>query len=251
MAYIAEVKMSNAFGRISKTKIFLDGADVGAIKKFIASDLNVRGFTTNPSLMRAAGVTNYEEFAREAIAAAEGLPISFEVCADEFSEMEREAKIISNWSDNVYVKIPISNSTGDSAAPLIEKLSSAGVRINVTAILTVEQVRVAYSALSPNSPAIISVFAGRIADTGRDPVQMLKTATQIIAPKPLIELLWASTREVYNMVQANEAGCDIITVTEAILSKATLLGKDLEQYSLETVKSLFKDAKSAGYKIEG
>ena len=231
-----------------RIELYADGADV---RDMIAARRNglVKGFTTNPSLMRKSGITDYESFAREALQAVSGMPISFEVFADEFDEMERQAKLITTWGDSVYVKIPITNTRAESAIPLIERLSKAGVKLNVTAILTLEQVRDVVDALDPNVPAIVSVFAGRIADTGRDPVPLMREAAGIVASRPKAQLLWASPRELLNIFQADECGCHIITVTGEILRKLAMVGKPLEDLSLDTVKMFYDDASAAGFRL--
>ena len=203
----------------------------------------VDGFTSNPSLMKKGGVTDYEKFAKEVLSIIGDKPISFEVLSDDLNEMERQACKISSWGKNIYVKIPITNTQGISTAPIIKKLSEDGIKLNITAILTYPQVAIAYSALSPRTPAIISIFAGRIADTGIDPSSLIKSAIYTIVDKPNIQLLWTSTREIFNIVQAKNYGCDIITVTPEILKKKVILGKDLTELSLETVKQFYEDAK--------
>jgi transaldolase len=229
-------------------KLYADGADLdGMIEEY--RKCIVSGFTTNPTLMKKAGVKNYEEFAQAAIRAIPDLPISFEVFSDDFPEMEREARKIAALGQNVYIKIPVTNTKGISSAPLIRKLSNDGLRLNVTAILTVDQVREVTAALSRDTPAIVSVFAGRIADTGRDPVPIMKEASGIVAENPSAELLWASTRELLNLIQAKKCGCHIITITNDILKKVPLVGKDLGELSLETVRMFYEDAQSAGYTI--
>jgi transaldolase len=229
-------------------KIFLDGADLTAMTAARASG-HVSGFTTNPSLMRKAGITDYKAFALRAIAALPDLPISFEVFSDDFDAMEREAREIASWGGNTYVKIPVTNTRGLSAAPLIRKLAGEGFSLNVTAILTLDQVREVAGALSPTSRSIVSVFAGRVADTGVDPVPLMAESAKLLARLPKAELLWASSREFLNVVQAEACGCHIITVTPDILSKIPLRGKDLRQYSLETVKAFYEDARASGFKI--
>ena len=209
----------------------------------------VDGFTTNPSLMRKAGVCNYKEFARSAIAAIPDLPISFEVFSDDFETMEREAREIASWGGDTYVKIPITNTKSESAAPLIRKLSAEGFSLNVTAILTLNQVETVVSAAAAGSRTIVSLFAGRVADTGVDPVPLMTKAAALLKDLPKAELLWASPRELLNVIQADECGCHIITATPDIIAKTTLIGKDLEQYSLETVKMFYDDARAAGYKL--
>jgi transaldolase len=231
-----------------KIKLYADGADlkemVGAYNEGIVS-----GFTTNPTLMRKAGVKNYEEFARAALKAIPDLPISFEVFSDELDGMEREARKIAGWGKNAYIKIPVTNTKGENTAPLVKKLSMDGLQLNVTAILTIEQVKQVSNALSPATPSVVSVFAGRIADTGRDPVPIMKEAVSILKSNKKAELLWASTRELMNLVQAESCGCHIITITNDILKKVPMLGKDLKELSLDTVKMFYNDAQGAGYKI--
>lgn len=231
-----------------KIKLYADGADLNGMideyKKGIAS-----GFTTNPTLMKKAGVKSYEEFAKAALKAIPDLPISFEVFSDDLPGMEHEARKIANWGKNVYIKIPVTNTKGESTAPLVKKLSSDGLKLNVTAILTLDQVKTVAKALSPDTPSVVSVFAGRIADTGRDPMPIMKDAVNILKPLPKAELLWASTRELLNLVQAESCGCHIITITNDILKKVPQVGKDLNQLSLETVQMFYSDAQSAGYRI--
>ncbi|MGB9604722.1 MAG: transaldolase [Bryobacteraceae bacterium] len=229
-----------------RVKLFADGADRAKMLQ-LARDPRIRGFTTNPSLMRKAGVTDYEAFAREIVTSIPDRPISLEVFADEFDEMERQARIIASWGDNVYVKIPVTNTRGESSRELVRRLSHSGVKVNVTAILTLAQVREALDALAGGSPACISVFAGRIADTGRDPVPIMAHAAQLAHAADNVELLWASVRELFNIVQADQAGCDIVTVTPEVLAKLDLWGRDLEEYSLETVRTFYQDARRSGY----
>ncbi len=229
-------------------KLFMDSADLGEMRGAYARG-GVQGFTTNPTLMRRAGVTDYEEFARKAIAAIPDVPISFEVFSDRFDLMEREARRIWQWGGCTYVKVPITNTKGESAIPLIEKLSAQGISINVTAIMTLEQIRSAADALSRETPGIVSVFAGRIADAGVDPVPLMASAVSILSRNPAAELLWASPREVLNLVQAEQVGCHIITATPDILKKIPLLGKDLDEFSLDTVKMFHSDAEGAGYRL--
>ena len=231
-----------------RISVFADGADVREMATARGGGV-VRGFTTNPTLMRKSGVTDYESFAREALQATGGMPISFEVFADEFEEMERQATLIATWGESVFVKIPITNTRGESAIPLIQRLSAAGVKLNITAILTLEQVRAVAGALDANTPAIVSVFAGRIADTGRDPVPLMREAAAILKAKPKAQLLWASPRELLNVIQAEEAGCHIITVTSDILKKLAMVGKPLEELSLDTVKMFYNDASAAGFRL--
>lgn len=229
-------------------KIFADGADVGEMKKVYKEGI-VKGFTTNPTLMRKAKVADYEVFAKDVLQEIRDLPISFEVFADEFDAMEREAKRIAGWGNNVNIKIPITNTKGESSAPLIQKLSGEGIFLNVTAILTVAQVETVARVISPKSKTIVSVFAGRIADTGRDPVPYMKKAAEILKPNPNAELLWASSRELLNIFQAAACGCHIITVTNDILKKIAMVEKDLTALSLDTVKMFYEDARAAQYKI--
>lgn len=221
-------------------KCFLDSGNLNEILEWKDK---VDGFTSNPSLMKKGGVTDYEKFAKEVLSIIGDKPISFEVLSDDLNEMERQACKISSWGKNIYVKIPITNTQGISTAPIIKKLSEDGIKLNITAILTYPQVAIAYSALSPRTPAIISIFAGRIADTGIDPSSLIKSAIYTIVDKPNIQLLWASTREIFNIVQAKNYGCDIITVTPEILKKKSMLGKDLTELSLETVKQFYDDAR--------
>ena len=228
--------------------LYADGADVRDMVSARAAGI-VKGFTTNPTLMRKSGVTDYEAFAREALQAVAGMPISFEVFADEFDEMERQARLITTWGESVCVKIPITNTRGESAIPLIRRLSEAGVKLNVTAILTLQQVQDVVDALDADVPAIVSVFAGRIADTGRDPVPLMREARAIVDRKPKAQLLWASPRELLNIFHADECGCHIITVTSEILKKLAMVGKPLDELSLDTVKMFYQDAAAAGFRL--
>ena len=231
-----------------KVKLFADGADLAGIKEMAANPA-IKGFTTNPTLMRKAGVSDYKAFALQALQVVRGRPISFEVFADEFGEMGKQAHEIASWGKNIYVKIPVTNTKGELSGPLVERLTRAGIQVNVTALTTVDQVKRVADRLAPETPAIISVFAGRIADTGRDPVPIMAEAVKIMKKKPKSELIWASPRELLNIFQANEIGCHIITATNDILKKLPLIGKDLDAYSLETVEMFHKDAKAAGYSI--
>jgi len=231
-----------------KIKLFADGADKTQILRFYANPL-IRGFTTNPTLMRSAGVKNYEAFAREILDVIRDRPISFEVFADNFGEMERQARKIAAWGENVYVKIPISNAKRQSSMELAGQLAHSGVKVNITAVLTLDQVRAAADALTGGSPGIISIFAGRIADTGRDPVPTVAAAVDLVSAYSNIELIWASPRELLNIFQANDAGCHIITVPETILSKLETVGKDLDEFSLETVAMFHNDAARSGYQL--
>jgi transaldolase len=231
-----------------KVKLFADGADLAGIKEMAANPA-IKGFTTNPTLMRKAGVSDYKAFALQALQVVGGRPISFEVFADEFGEMGKQAHEIASWGKNIYVKIPVTNTKGEFSGPLVERLTRAGIQVNVTALTTVDQVKRVADRLAPETPAIISVFAGRIADTGRDPVPIMAEAVKIMKKKPKSELIWASPRELLNIFQADEVGCHIITATNDILKKLPLIGKDLDAYSLETVEMFHKDAKAAGYSI--
>jgi transaldolase len=231
-----------------KVKIFADGADLNAMRQAAANPL-IKGFTTNPTLMRAAGVSDYRGFAHDVLKLIPDRPISFEVFADDFASMRDQALEIASWGDNVYVKIPVTNTKGEFAGPLIASLSRSGVKLNVTAITTLEQVSRVGDSLAENVPAVVSVFAGRIADTGRDPVPLMSEALRLLSQRPQAELLWASPREVLNIFQADEIGCHIITVTNDHLKKLALVGKDLAAYSLETVAMFYRDAISAGYDI--
>jgi transaldolase len=234
---------------LDRIKIFADGASLPSMLES-ARDPKIAGFTTNPTLMRKAGISDYRAFAKEVLAAIKDRPISFEVFADEFPEMKRQALEIATWGENVYVKIPITNTKRASAAPLVKELAGAGVKLNVTAICTLDQVRETAQALKGGAPSVVSVFAGRIADTGRDPVPLMKEALGICrAAGPGVELLWASPRELLNIIQAAEVGCDIITVTPDLLKKLELVGKDLAEFSLETVQMFYKDATAAGFKL--
>ncbi len=231
-----------------KIDLYADGADVRDMVAARESGI-VKGFTTNPTLMKKSGVTDYEAFAKDALKAVSGMPISFEVFADDFAEMERQARRICTWGDAVFVKIPITNTKGEPAIPLIKRLSDARVKLNITAILTVKQVRETVAALHADTPAIVSVFAGRIADTGRDPIPLMKECAAIVKQKPKAQLLWASPRELLNIFHAEDCGCHIITVTSDILKKLSMFGKPLEDLSLDTVKMFYNDASAAGFKL--
>lgn len=231
-----------------KIKIFADGADLATMLQLHQEGL-VKGLTTNPTLMRKAGLSDYGKFAKEVLSQIKDLPISFEVFTDDFESMEREAREIASWGKNVYVKIPVTNTRAESAAALIKKLSGEGIKLNVTAILTLAQVKVVVEALKDGVPSIVSVFAGRIADTGVDPVPLMAEALKICQTRSACELLWASTREMQNLFQAEKIGCPIITVTHDILKKGNLVGMDLGELSLDTVKMFAGDAKAAGFKI--
>jgi transaldolase len=229
-----------------KVKIFADGAEKDGIIE-LAADPRISGFTTNPTLMRKAGVTDYEFFARDLLECVTDRPISFEVFSDEFDEMERQAQKIASWSDNVYVKIPVTNTKGESSSDLVQTLSAHGVKLNVTALMTTAQVERAARDLADSRSAFVSVFAGRIADAGVDPLPTMRSALEILRDRPSLELIWASPREILNVVQADEIGCHIITVTHDLLRKLPSLGKNLDEFSLETVKMFHQDAAAAGY----
>jgi transaldolase len=231
-----------------RVKIFADGADVVSMLSLARNPL-VKGFTTNPTLMRGAGVADYERFARELLESIQDRPVSFEVFSDDFDEMERQARTIASWGANVFVKLPVTNTKGRSTVPLIARLAHAGVKINVTAVMTLAQVENLAAALPTGNPSFVSVFAGRIADTGRDPVPAMRAALEILAPNPNAELIWASPRELLNVIQADELGVQVITMTHDLLAKLPLLGKDLEAFSLETVRMFHEDATTAGYKL--
>jgi transaldolase len=229
-------------------KIFADGADKARIIELSENPL-IQGFTTNPTLMRKAGIEDYEKFAKEILPWINGRPISYEVFSDDFDEMYRQAMRIAEWGSNVYVKIPITNTRGDSTVPVLDRLAAQGVKLNVTAILTCEQVRRAAASLAGGPPGYISVFAGRVADTGRDPVPLMETCVRMLRPSPNLELIWASPREVLNVFQASQIGCHVITVTPDILSKLTSAGRDLNDFSLETVRMFHRDAMAAGFSL--
>lgn len=231
-------------------KIFGDVADLASIKA-LYSQPYIKGFTTNPTLMRQAGVVDYKAFALEVLGSVTDRPVSFEVFADDIVTMEAQAYEIASWGRNVNVKIPITNTRGESTAALVGRLSAAGIVCNVTAMFTLDQVRAITDVLEPNTPAILSIFAGRIADTGRDPIPLMRNAVAIARAKPKAEVLWASPRELLNIFQADEVGCHIITVTRDVLKKLAGVGKSLEKFSLETVAMFYNDACTAGYTIEG
>ncbi|MDR3091607.1 MAG: transaldolase [Clostridiales bacterium] len=233
-----------------KIKIFADGADLAGMKA-IAGEPWLAGLTTNPSLMKKGGVTDYKKFAKEALAEIKSVPVSFEVFSDDFDTMEKEAREIGSWADNVYIKIPIINSKGESSIPLIKKLSHEGLRLNVTAIFTLDQVRDVASAVKPGAGAYASVFAGRIADIGIDPLPIMREASEICSSVAGLECLWASTREVYNIIQAQECGCHIITVPNDILKKLPGFGRNINEMSLDTVTTFCKDIKELGFSVLG
>ncbi len=231
-----------------RVKLFADGADFDTIVALAANPI-IRGFTTNPTLARNAGVRDYEDFGRKVLAAVPDRPVSLEVFADDFAAMARQARVLASWGKNVNVKIPVTNTHREFSGDLIRRLSAEGIVVNVTAITTVDQVRRVAENLYPDAPAIVSVFAGRIADTGVDPVPMMAEAAQVLRQRPKAELLWASPRELLNVFHADAAGCHIITATKDILAKLSLVGKDLDEYSLETVKMFRRDAVAAGFEI--
>jgi transaldolase len=231
-----------------RVKIFADGAHLDGMRA-LAREPYIRGFTTNPTLMRQAGVSDYRAFAREVLDAIPDRPISFEVFSDDFESMEREAHEMATWGPHVYVKIPVTDTRRQPADDLIRRLSHGGVRVNVTAVMTLDQVRAVTRALAGGAPSNVSVFAGRIADTGRDPVPHMAAALDILAAAPAAELIWASPREVLNVRQAHDIGCHIITVTADILKKLPVLGRDLDDYSLETVRMFYDDARAAGFEL--
>lgn len=240
--------MAGSGSLISKVSIFADGADIEGIK-VLAADPSIKGFTTNPTLMNQAGIQDYEAFSKQVIEVVGGLPLSLEVFTDDIDEMETQARKIASWGEGVFVKIPVTNTKGVSTAALVERLAGSGVQVNVTALFTVRQVEVVAGALSADVPAFVSVFAGRIADAGRDPIPIMTEALDVLRPLPEARLIWASPRELLNIVQADQIGCDVITVTHDLLKKLPSLGKDLDQFSLETVKMFFDDGAAAGYRI--
>jgi transaldolase len=231
-----------------RVKLFADGAEKKSMLELYANPL-IQGFTTNPTLMRKANIADYEAFAHDILAAIPDRPISFEVFADEFDEMERQARKITTWGPNVYVKIPVTNTRRESSCPLIEKLSHDGIKLNVTAILTSDQVCRVVEALAGGAPSDVSVFAGRIADTGVDPLPMMSHAVRLLRAHPQMELIWASPRELLNVFQADSIGCHIITATPDVLKKLSLVGKDLTEYSLDTVKMFADDAAKSGFSL--
>ena len=231
-----------------KIKLFADGADLASMQQMYQLPY-IQGFTTNPTLMNKAGIRDYAAFAQQVLKAIPDRPVSFEVFSDDFDDMARQARLIASWGENVYVKIPVTNTKGESAVPLICELTQAGVKLNVTAVFTLKQTDEVARALQDGAPAILSIFAGRIADAGMDPVPLMTQALRLIQPMPNIELLWASPREVFNVVQANDIGCHIITATPDILGKLKSLGKDLTEFSLDTVKMFYNDATAAGFKL--
>lgn len=231
-----------------KVKIFADGAEKSGMLEMYRNPL-ISGFTTNPTLMKKAGITDYVTFAKDILTHIQDKPISFEVFSDEFNEMERQAKEIASWGSNVYVKIPITNTRRESSVALIQRLSEAGVKVNVTAMMTVAQVQAVLPALKKSRGACVSVFAGRIADSGRDPLPIMKKVVALLKKHRNVELIWASPREILNIVQADAIGCHIITVTNDLLKKLSSIGKDLDDFSLETVKMFYDDARAAGFSL--
>jgi transaldolase len=232
-----------------KVQIFADGADKASMIE-LSRQPYIKGFTTNPTLMRKAGVTDYERFAREILQSIPDRPISFEVFADDEIEMERQARKIARWAANVYVKIPVTNTRREPMYNLIRRLSADGIQVNATAVLALDQVGHIAEALRGGAPSYISVFAGRVADTGRDPIPLMKSALELMAPEPKTQLVWASPRELLNIFQADEIGCHIITVTSDVLKKVSLVGKDLHEYSLETVRMFHNDAAHSKFTLE-
>lgn len=231
-----------------RVKIYADGADLATMRE-MARHAWIKGFTTNPTLMRQAGVSDYRQFALDVLAAIPDRPISFEVFSDEFEEMAIQARAISTWGEHVYVKIPVTNTRGESSIEIIRALTRAGIKVNVTAILALDQVGAVSAALAGGSPAYVSVFAGRVADTGRDPVPLMAAAVELVSIAPNAELIWASPREVLNIIQADAVGCHIITVTADLLKRLDVVGRDLHAYSLETVRMFHDDAKRAAYTL--
>jgi transaldolase len=229
-------------------KVFADGADLDGIRD-MAENALIEGFTTNPTLMRRAGIRDYKGFALDVLKIVTERPVSFEVFADEFDEMEAQALEIASWGGNVNVKIPVTNTRGDSSVALVGWLSGQGIMVNVTAMFTLDQVRGMVEVLDPETPAILSVFAGRVADSGRDPVPHMKAVVELASSRPLAQVMWASPRELLNIAQADAAGCHIITLTNDVLKKLDTIGKDLSEFSRETVKMFYDDACAAGYTI--
>ena len=231
-----------------KVKIFADGADKPGILEMYEKPF-IKGFTTNPTLMKKAGISDYRAFARDILSVIKDKPISFEVFSDDFNEMERQALEIASWASNVYVKIPVTNTKQETSYALVKKLSTQKVKLNVTAIMTLDQVRNVVASLNPDVPSYVSVFAGRIADTGCDPVPLMVTAVEILKVAPAAELIWASPRELLNIFQADDIGCHVITVTNDILKKLSLVGYDLGDFSIDTVRMFYRDALVAGFKL--
>lgn len=231
-----------------KVKIFADGADKVGMLEMYAKPF-VKGLTTNPTLMKKAGITDYRAFCKDILTSIKDKPLSFEVFSDDFAEMERQALEIASWGENVYVKIPVTNTKQQTCYTLVKKLADQKVKLNVTALMTLDQVRDVVASLNPGIPSYVSVFAGRVADTGVDPVPVMAKAVEMLKVAPAAELIWASPRELLNIFQADEIGCHVITVTNDILKKLSLVGYNLDEYSLDTVKMFYKDAVDAGYKL--
>ncbi len=231
-----------------KVKLFADGADKAGMLEMYANP-RIQGLTTNPTLMKKAGITDYREFCKDILTHVKDKSLSFEVFSDEFEDMERQALEIASWGDNVYVKIPICNTKGESSVPLVKRLASRGVKVNVTALMTLTQVRDVVQVLNPAVPSYVSVFAGRIADTGRPALAIMSAAVEMLKVAPSAELIWASPRELYNIIEADLAGCHIITATSDVLKKLSLVGYDLDAYSLDTVKMFYNDAVAAGFRL--
>ena len=229
-------------------KLFADGADLKGMLELHRKPY-IKGFTTNPTLMRKAGITDYGAFAREVLRHVPDRPISFEVLSDEFDEMERQAREIASWGENVYVKIPVTNTRGEPSDALVTRLSTSGVKVNVTAVMSLDQVRRVAGCVAGGAPSCISVFAGRVADTGLDPVPLMAAGVNLLRQVPTVELIWASPRELLNIFQADEIGCHIITVTRDILDKLSTIGKALEEFSLDTVRMFYSDARAAGFRV--
>lgn len=244
-----EIKVKDIMQLLKHVKIFADGADKNSLLELAKKEW-VAGFTTNPTLMKKAGIQDYKAFALDVLSEIKTRPISFEVFSDDFDDMRRQALDIASWGDNVYVKIPITNTKGESSIPLVHELSKAGVKLNVTAIFTLDQVLQTTQALKDGAPSVVSVFAGRIADTGVNPTPIMEASLAMCrAAGSHVQLLWASPRELYNIVEADRAGCDIITVSHDLLAKLNLFGKDLTQFSLETVQMFYNDAQKAGFSL--
>lgn len=231
-----------------KVKIFADGADKAGMLEMNAKPL-IQGLTTNPTLMKKVGITDYRAFCKDILTTIKEKPLSFEVFSDDFAEMERQAMEIASWGSNVYVKIPVTNTKKETCYALVKKLTAQGVKVNVTAIMTLTQTRDVVESLNPIVPSYVSIFAGRIADTGRDPVPLMAAAVEMLKVAPAAELIWASPRELLNVFQADEVGCHVITVTNDLIKKLSLVGYDLEEYSLDTVKMFYTDAVAAGFKL--
>jgi transaldolase len=231
-----------------RIKIFADGADLASMVRLYADPM-IKGFTTNPTLMRKAGIRDYEAFAKDVLKAIPDRPVSFEVFADDLGDMAAQARVIASWGVNVNVKIPVTNTKGEFTGPLIAKLSAEGIYLNITAVFTLDQVRAIRDALDPSAPAIISVFAGRIADTGVDPMPIMQECARLLKDRPKAELLWASPRELLNVLHADAVGCHIITATPDVLAKLSNIGKNLDEFSLETVKMFYADAQASKYTI--